>query len=161
MADSLPVTARAPDPGDLDGLVVAAYEAHHAELFALLARATLDPPAAEGLLEEAFVRLASEVRGERPPSTVGARLQRIACLLVLEHSGRPVPGRRGRRTEMDNILAGLSPDARLALLLSGQGVRGEGIAEAIGRTPEATRALLSVARARVRVRRELSHEAGS
>jgi RNA polymerase sigma-70 factor (ECF subfamily) len=165
MADSVLASAHSTDPDDLDGRVVASYEAHHAELFALLARATLDSAAAEGLLEETFVRFASEIRAGRSPTPVRARLQRVACQLVIERSRRPVPARRHtgveahppvRRSDMDDVLAGLSPEARLALLLSAQGVRGEGIALAIGRTPEATRTLLSVARSRVRLRRDLS-----
>jgi DNA-directed RNA polymerase specialized sigma24 family protein len=58
-------------------------------------------------------------------------------------------------SDLDRALDGLSVDARMALLLSGEGFTGDEIAAAIGRSATATRALLSLARARVRVRREL------
>jgi DNA-directed RNA polymerase specialized sigma24 family protein len=59
------------------------------------------------------------------------------------------------RSDLDRAVDGLSVDARVALLLSGEGFTGDEIAEAIGRSAASTRALLSLARARVRVRREL------
>ena len=65
-----------------------------------------------------------------------------------------VVGREGV-AEMERVLEGLSAEARLALLLSGEGFSGDEIAATIGRSAAATRTLLSRARARVRIRREL------
>ena len=172
-----------PTPTAIEAFVVSAYEAHHAEVFAFLARATRDRPAAEDLLQEAFLRLTKEARGGRAPLQVRGWLFRVATNLVIgrarrkttasswlgrdgrqEHEGMVAPSpeagvlSREQAMEMERVLAGLSPDARLALLLSGDGFAGEEIAEAIGRSAAATRTLLCRARARVRVRRELFAE---
>lgn len=174
-----------PGPG-ADAFVVSAYEAHHAEVFAFLARATRDPLAAEDLLQETYLRLTNEARDGRAPLQLRAWLYRVAANLVISNGRRQTTsrrrfGRNGRQereemtapspeagvvsrdgvAEMELVLGGLSADARLALLLSSAGFAGEEIAEAIGRSAAATRTLLSRARARVRVRRELfAEEAG-
>ena len=57
---------------------------------------------------------------------------------------------------MERALDRLPTHARLALTLSGHGLRGREIAEAIGRSEAATRTLMS--RARVTVRRHLAEE---
>jgi RNA polymerase sigma-70 factor, ECF subfamily len=181
--DASPVGAR---PGGADAFVVSAYEAHHAEVFAFLARATRDPYAAEDLLQETYLRLTSEARESRAPLQVRAWLYRVASNLVISSGRRETTarrwfGRQGRQerdamtapspedgvvsregaAEMERVLGGLSADARLALLLSSEGFAGAEIAESIGRSAVATRTLLSRARARVRVRRELfGKEAG-
>lgn len=172
-----------PGPGDdasVELFVVAAYEAHNAELYAFLARSTRDRAVAEDLLRETYARLTIEVRYGRSPREVRGWLYRMASTLVVEHSvgqgttlGRL--GRLGRReheasteasseagiplrertAELDRVLEGLSTDARVALLLSSEGFAGEEIATAIGRSTAATRTLLGLARSRVRVRREL------
>ena len=166
----------------VDGFVVAAYEAHHAEVYGFLARATRDVTAAEDLLQETYLRLTQEARAGQAPLQVRAWLYRVASNLVISRARRQTTargwhggsGQRGdpmtapspeagvvRRegvAEMDRVLEGLSADARLALLLSGEGFGGEEIAATIGRSTAATRTLLSRARARVRVRRELFAE---
>jgi RNA polymerase sigma-70 factor (ECF subfamily) len=140
---------------------VAAYEAHHAEVFAFLVRAIRDRPAAEELLQETYVRFAKEAREGRDPLEVRTWLYRVAADLAVKHSGRrgtePEAGAVGQEqaVEMERVLEGLSPDGRLALLLSCQGFSGEDIAVALGRSAEATRSLLYRARARVRLRRGL------
>jgi RNA polymerase sigma-70 factor, ECF subfamily len=161
-------------------VVVSAYETHHAELFSFLARATGDRSAAEGLLQETFVRMAREARAGRAPVEVRAWLYRVAASLVigsdrrrasavrvLSRYGRtendgvsaasPEAGVLGREraAEMERVLEGLSPDARLALLLSGAGFAGHEIASALEHTAAGTRTLLCRARARVRIRRDL------
>lgn len=171
------------DDASVELFVVAAYEAHNAELYAFLARSTRERAVAEDLLWETYLRLTKEVRYGRPPLQVRGWLYRVASNLVVERSGRQattlrrlgrhwrkeherttepssgagVPGQE-RTTEMERVLEGLSADARLALLLSSEGFAGEEIATAIGRSSAATRTLLSLARARVRVRRELFAE---
>lgn len=175
-----PSPAIPPDDAAVEAFVVSAYEAHYAELFAFLARSTRDRSVAEDLLQETYLRLTKEARYGRPPLQVRGWLYRVASNLVVERAGRQSTalrwlGRQGRRpqarviapspdagvvggertTEMDRVLEGLSPDARLALLLSVAGFAGEDIASAIGRSSAATRTLLGRGRARVRVRRAL------
>jgi RNA polymerase sigma-70 factor, ECF subfamily len=162
----------------VDGFVVAAYEAHHAEVYGFIARATRDVSAAEDLLQETYLRLTQEARAGQAPLEVRAWLYRVASNLVISRARRQTTTRRwptgsGQRgdpmpalssevgvgragvAEMERVLEGLSIDARLALLLSGEGFSGEEIAATIGRSAAATRTLLSRARARVRIRREL------
>lgn len=168
------------DEAGLDAFVVAAYETHHAEVFAFLVRATRDRPRAEELLRETFLGLTREPEARLPPSEVRGSLYRIAATLVV--SGSPSrtsrvqwPGRRrrddhgrnaastrddrgplaGQISDMERALDGLSVDARVALLLSAEGCSGHDIATAIGRPTSATKTLLCLARSRVRVRRRL------
>jgi RNA polymerase sigma factor (sigma-70 family) len=159
--DASPV--RAHPASGADAFVVSAYEAHHAELFAFLARATRDTMAAEELLQQTYLRLATEARAGRAPIELRGWLFRVASNLFIRRAQRQttasspearVVGQEGV-AEMERVLAGLSPDARLALLLSGAGFAGEEIATTIGRSVAATRTLLARARARVRVRRGL------
>jgi RNA polymerase sigma-70 factor (ECF subfamily) len=179
--DGSPV--RTGDRAGIHAFVVSAYELHHAELFDYLARTTRDRSVAEDLLQETYVRLMKEAREGRSPLEVRGWLYRVASSLVIgrarrqttasrwlgrnrrsEHEGMVPPAPesgalgRERATEMERVLEGLSADARLALLLSGQGFAGEEIAAAIGRSAAATRILLCRARARVRIRRELFAE---
>ncbi len=181
-ADASPVRLTGGD--DVEAYVVSAYEAHHAEIFGFLARSTRDQSVAEDLLQETYLRLTKEARYARRPLQLRAWLYRVASNLVIERSRRrttalgwlgrhgrqehermvapsPEAGylRRERATEIDRVLAGLSADARLALLLSSEGFSGQEIAAALGRSDAATRALLCRARARVRIRRDLFEEA--
>ena len=183
MPEVNPAPMRQRDGAGAESFVVAAFEAHHAEVFAFLVRSTRDRFVAEDLLQETFLRLTKDARDGRPPLQLRAWLYRTASNLVVEHPRRRtmalrwLGGRGGmeredtvspladsralsweRTTEMERVLEGLSPDARLALLLSGEGFTGEEIAVAIGRSAAATRTLLGLARARVRVRRELFAE---
>jgi DNA-directed RNA polymerase specialized sigma24 family protein len=64
--------------------------------------------------------------------------------------------RRERSLEVETILGGLSADARTALLLASEGFTGQEIAEAIGRSEAATRAMMC--RARVRARLEFERQ---
>lgn len=177
--DAGPAPLAPGDDASVEAFVVSAYEAHHAEVFAFLARATRDRTVAEDLLRETYARLTKEVRYGRSPDQVRGWLYRVASTLVVERSGRgattlsglgrsrrmepdrtttPSPlagGPEERATDMERVLVGLSTDARVALLLSSEGFAGEEIATAIGRSTSATRTLLGLARARVRVRRAL------
>jgi RNA polymerase sigma-70 factor (ECF subfamily) len=165
-------TPQATNPGTgmgAEAFVVDAYEGHAAEVFGFLARATRDPAVAEDLVREAYSRLAGEARRGRFPPQVRGWLYRVATSLAIERFGRPTTARRATgsenpgqhdggtsaSSELERALDGLSPDARFALLLSGQGFGGAEIATAIGRSEAATRTLLSRARARLRIRREL------
>jgi RNA polymerase sigma-70 factor (ECF subfamily) len=172
-----------PEDAAREAFIVSAYEEHQAALFAFLARSTRQRSLAEDLLQETYRRLTREAGDEHATLEVRRRLFRVASNLVIERSkGQPTalcrpdrPGRKEHRigsspeartpsseppTEMDRALEGLSVDARVALLLSGEGFTGEEIAAAISRSPSAARTLLGLARARVRVRRQLIAAAG-
>jgi RNA polymerase sigma factor (sigma-70 family) len=168
-----------------DDLITGAYEAHGRELYSFLARATRDPAIAEDLLQEVFLRLTRELRGGRHPEQLRAWLYKVASNLVISRGRRqttalrwlarfgateargpavesPESGllRRERATQIDAALTELGPDARLGLLLSGEGFSGREIAASIGRSEAATRTLLCRARLRVRERLdELDREA--
>ena len=160
-------------PRGPDGFVVSMYEAHHAEVYAFLVRSTRDPSAAEDLLQETFLRLTTEARAGRAPEQVRAWLFRVASNLAISRARRHATantymGRYGQAEHdgmvMDSPEASalrrerndLPADARVALMLSAHGFRGEEIADTIGRSHGATRSMLL--RARLRVRDELLAE---
>lgn len=173
----------AADPGHgarVHDLVVSAYVTHHAELLSFLTRATRDPAVAEELLQATFARLTREARAGHAPPDIRAWLYRVAANLAIGSArGRATAARwfgrlggteddavgatapeagvlsRERAAEMEQVLDGLSAEARLALLLSGAGFAGHEIAAALDRTEPATRTLLTRARTRVRIRRDL------
>jgi RNA polymerase sigma-70 factor (ECF subfamily) len=161
-----------------DALVVAAWTAHHAEVFAFLVRTTRDPEVAEDLLQEAYLRLTTEVRAGRAPDNTRAWLYRVGANLAVSRGRRlsaafrgivrirstappmttqtPEAGYLARegRANLVGVLADLDPGARAALLLSSEGFSGAEIAAAIGRSEAATRTLLCRTRVRVRSRLE-------
>jgi RNA polymerase sigma factor (sigma-70 family) len=163
-----------------DAFVAAAWTAFNHELFGFLVRSTRDEAAAEDLMQEAFLRLTTEVRDGRVPDNVRAWLYRVATNLAISRGRRvstalrwlsrygaaeartttPSPEAglliRERNSAMERALDRLPTDARLALVLSGSGFSGRDIAETIGRSEVATRTLMS--RARVTVRRHLVDE---
>ena len=137
---------------------MSAFAAHHRELYAFLARATLNPAVAEDLLRQTYARLASEVRAGRPLPQVRTWLYRVASELVSRPRTRGGTERMdggSRSVELEDVLRGLSPEARVALLLSAEGFSGPGIAAVMDRSVPETRTLLYRARSRVRIRREL------
>ncbi len=162
-----------------DAAVVAAWTAHHAEVFAFLVRTTRSPEAAEDLLQEAYLRLTTEIRAGRAPDNTRAWLYRVSANLAVSRGRRlsaafrgivrirstsaPLTttftpeasylGREGRAGLLA-ALADLAPDARAALLLSAEGFTGAEIAAAIGRSDAATRTLLCRTRVQVRGRLE-------
>lgn len=166
---------------DADRAVVEAWRAHHGELFGFLSRSTRDQAAAEDLLQDTFLRLTQEARNGRMPGLVRPWLFRVATNLAISRARRGSTALRwlhrqvdpeSRRaespesrtvrqeatTDMAAALAGLSPDARAALLLASQGFSGVEIAAAIGRTDGATRTLMC--RARLQLRTELVSRGG-
>lgn len=155
----------AADDAGLEAFVVAAYEAHHAEVFAFLAGSTGNRALAEVLLRETFRGLTGQSRSQLAPADVRGLLYRIAAGLVVARSAKPArtiappPEHRGllteRSSDMERALEGLSVDARVALLLSAEGFTGQEIAAAIVRPASDARGLLRLARKRVRIRREL------
>lgn len=167
-----------------DAVVLGAWTEHREEVYAFLVRMTRDRDVAEDLLQEAFLRLTSEARTGRAPENVRAWLYRVAANLAtsrgrrvasalrwLAGAARPGAGagvseppeiavmRQEGRIELVRLLDGLGPDARAALLLSSEGFHGDEIAAAIGRTPAATRTLLTRTRVRLRSRLEAGEAA--
>jgi RNA polymerase sigma factor (sigma-70 family) len=155
--------------------VLAAYDAHHDELFAFLVDSTRDAATAEDLLQEAYLRLLREARAGRMPEQPRAWLYRVATNLavsrgrrlasarrwfdrfgIAEHRAATVESPEGRLlrhesfVDLDDALGHLDPHARAALLLAAEGFSGHEIAEAIGRSEAATRTLMCRARSRVR-----------
>src|SRR4051812_23816277 len=67
---------------DPHGLVEEAYAVHAAPLTRRLTAQMRDPAAAEDLVHEAFLRLATEIRAGRTPDNVGGWLYRVTANLV-------------------------------------------------------------------------------
>jgi RNA polymerase sigma-70 factor, ECF subfamily len=157
-----------------------AYAEHHEDLFGFLMSATRDRELAEDLLQEAFLRLLRELQAGRTPENNRAWLFRVASNLVVSKARRrEVAGRwlahlvqrdsgeaadaemlrEERRGDLERLLAQLSPDARVALLLAAHGFSGAEVAATIGRTGGATRTLLC--RARLQLRELIEAEGGA
>jgi RNA polymerase sigma-70 factor (ECF subfamily) len=162
-----------------DGLVAAAYDRHRREMFTFALRASRDPGAAEDLVQEAFTRLIQEVEADRTPRNVRAWLYRVVANLVVsrarrtnvaqrelgtlaiddeDHGPEPTYLDHERQSDIDLVLGKLEPDARTALLMAASGFNGMEIAEAIGRSGNATRTLMC--RTRLEVRHRLEAMAG-
>jgi RNA polymerase sigma-70 factor (ECF subfamily) len=153
-----------------------AYEDHAPGLRRYAAARTRDVTLAEDIVQEAFVRLATEERAGRVPTNRGAWLYRVTQNLVISGSRRATVARRwSSALSMDDVatdspesivlaheqdrallasLGATSPIARMSLVLAAEGYSGREIAMAIGRSESATRALMC--RARSSVRRDLA-----
>ena len=159
--------------------MVAAWTAHHDELFAFLVRTTRSPEVAEDMLQEAYLRLTREVHASRTPENIRAWLYRVGSNLAVSRGRRMSAAVRGlvrlgsaagaERTEdapeadylrrenqaaLIDVLAQVAPDARAVVLLAAEGFSGAEIAAAIGRSEGATRTLLCRTRMRIRSRLE-------
>jgi RNA polymerase sigma factor (sigma-70 family) len=153
--------------------IAAAYDAHQRELFSFALRSSRDREIAEDLVHEAFVRLIVEIEAGREPDNLRAWLYRVTANLnisrtrrnavaqrqageLVERGTQPGPEPlyldRERRSDLELALAELSEDARTALLMAANGFSGIEIAEAIGRTGVATRAMMCRARLQLRKR---------
>ena len=153
--------------------VAAAYDLHHGELFTFAYRASRDREIAEDLVHEAFTRLIVELEAGRSPTNVRAWLYRVTANLNVSRARRAEVAQRHaaglldtgaepgpeptyldseRRSTIEAALAELGDDARTALLMAADGFSGMEIAEAIGRTGLATRALMCRARLQLRER---------
>jgi len=162
----------APRPSDL---VAATYDAHQRELYSFALRTARDPEVAEDLVHESFVRLIVEVEAGREPTNVRAWLYRVIANLAVSRARRAAVAQRQlgelldrrteggpepqfleqeRRSDLDLVLAELGEDARTALLMAANGFSGLEIAEAIGRSANATRSMMC--RARLQLRERLS-----
>jgi RNA polymerase sigma-70 factor (ECF subfamily) len=156
-----------------DEFVAEVYDGHQRELFTFALRACRDHEAAEDLVHEAFVRLVVEVEAGRTPRHIRAWLYRVIANLAVSRGRRasvaerqlgaladarmdagPEPAylEHERQADLDAILGELGSDARTALLMAANGFNGLEIAEAIGRTGNATRTLMCRARLQLRER---------
>ncbi len=158
-------------------IVSAAYDAQERALYAFALGITHSGTAAEDLVQESFLRLVREVRAGRQPANVRAWLYRVCANLAVSRGRRATiatrylpflashevgetPEARHLRHELGDELASamasLSSDERSGLLLSAAGFHGQEIADLIGRSYGATRAMLT--RARVKVQAHLESE---
>ena len=155
--------------------VAGIYDGHQRELFTFALRSCRDREAAEDLVQEAFMRLIVEIEAGRTPLMVRAWLYRVVANLAVSRGRRASVAQRQagalvsdgsvdgpeltyleqeRNTDLDVLLGELGPDARTALLMAASGFNGMEIAEAIGRSANATRAMMCRARLRLRHRIE-------
>ena len=154
-------------------LVAAVYDAHQRELFSFALRTCRDREIAEDLVHEAFVRLIVEIDGARQPLNVRAWMYRVIANLAVSRARRAAVAQRQlgelldrrteggpeplfleneRRSDLEMVLGELGADARTALLMAANGFNGLEIAEAIGRSANATRSMMCRARLQLRER---------
>ena len=154
-------------------LVAAIYDAHQRELFSFALRTSRDREAAEDLVHESFVRLIVEVEAGREPTNIRAWLYRVIANLAVSRGRRaavaqkqlgelldrrmdggpePIFLEHERQSDLEAVLAELGADARTALLMAANGFNGIEIAEAIGRSGNATRSMMCRARLQLRER---------
>jgi RNA polymerase sigma-70 factor (ECF subfamily) len=174
MGDLEALTAANVDPAVRTAeLVATIYDAHQRELFSFALRTSRDREVAEDLVHEAFVRLIQEVEAGREPANIRAWLYRVIANLAVSRARRaavaqkqlgellergtesgpePIFLEQERRSNLETVLAELGPDARTALLMAANGFNGMEIAEAIGRSGNATRSLMCRARLQLRER---------
>jgi RNA polymerase sigma-70 factor (ECF subfamily) len=178
MGDVDSLIARSASAGQpVADLIGSIYDGHQRELFTFALRACRDPEAAEDLVHEAFVRLIVEVEASRTPHNARAWLYRVVANLLLsrarhatvadrQRGAAPIGDDEGpesaymtheRHEAVDVALAELDQDARTALLMAANGFNGIEIAEAIGRSSNATRVLMFRTRLELRNRLE-SHD---
>ena len=154
-------------------LVAAIYDNHHRELYTFAVRACRDHQAAEDLVHEAFIRLIVEIEAGRAPRHARAWLYRVVANLIAsrgrhatvverhasaigDEDAGPEPAylQQERQARIDVVLGELDEDARTALLMAASGFNGMEIAEAIGRSGNATRSLMCRTRLQLRQRLE-------
>ena len=172
MASTSPITVTLPNPPPPDaGVLDDLYRDHAAGLTRWITGITREPTAAEDIVGEAFLRLARELSAGRRPDNPAAWVAQVARNLAISRARRastaakyaPSLVDRGvgedpelaalaseRAAVVETVLASLLPAERVAIVLAAEGVRGQEIADRIGRSPLATRALLCRARRRMR-----------
>ena len=167
-AAAAPVVMPAPDTA---ALVTATYDAHQRELYSFALRSTRDAEAAEDLVQEAFIRLIVEIDANRTPLNIRAWLYRVIANLVVSGGRRATVARRQmgalletgvddgpepayldqeRQSDLEAALADLTVDERTALVMAANGFKGMEIAEAIGRSGNATRTMMCRSRLHLR-----------
>ena len=163
-----------PAPRTTSDLVAGAYDRYQRELYSFALRASHDTQTAEDLVHEAFIRLIVEVEAGRLPLNIRAWLYRVVANLLVSRGRHETVVQRQlgaivdrseptgpevaylvheRDTDLGIALGELGEDARTALLMAANGFNGMEIAEAIGRSGNATRTLMC--RSRLQLRRRL------
>jgi RNA polymerase sigma-70 factor, ECF subfamily len=159
--------------GAAEDFVVAAYETYRRELYSVALSATRDAETAGDLVQEAYLRLVRDVQAGRVPENARAWLYRVVTNLITTRWRRTSVAdrfrslfavsvapddperdylRREAASELHIALRTLSVEARVALLLSAQGLSGREVAESIGRSEAATRTMMCRARLTLRER---------
>jgi RNA polymerase sigma-70 factor (ECF subfamily) len=154
-----------------DTLLADLYRAHAAGLTRWMTALTRDEELAADVVQEAFLRLARELRAGRAPDNAPAWLAQVARNLATSGARRATTARRfapllerpappedpaaaaiaaERAEAVHAVLADLRTVDRTALQLAAEGHGSAEIASRIGRTELATRALLCRARRRIR-----------
>ena len=158
-------------PNPIDRLVVEVTEAHRPGLERYVRTLVRDSDEAADIVQETCVRLLVVARADGLPETPGAWMARVAHNLVVSQARRRQTAdrkadrlapetetrstedtliARERDAEVYRALAAARSDDREAIVLAASGYRTREIADRIGRTELATRALLCRARGRVR-----------
>ena len=167
-----PLSTSSPHAPHLDHrLLDDLYRDHAAGLTRWITGMTRSPAAAEDIVGEAFLRLARELASGRRPDSPAAWVAQVARNLAISRARRSSTAARfaprlldrgvgadpalaalaaERAAAVQTVLALLPPAERMAIALAAEGVCGTEIANRIGRTPLATRALLFRARRRLR-----------
>ena len=181
MIEALPglpeATGSASHQADGAGMLEAAFRVHAPGLRGRLIGITRDPAAADDLLGESFLRLATEIDAGRVPLDPAAWLYRVGRNLAISRARRAavatraMPGLvdrgmaaspeeavidRERDELLCDALASLGVDDREIVVLAAQGYRPEEIARMIGCSGAATRTRLCRARGRLRSRLALA-----
>jgi RNA polymerase sigma factor (sigma-70 family) len=168
-------TGVAPAVSTTGSIVEAAFDAHASQLKAFALAAVRDDAAADDLVQETFIRFVRQVRNERVPDNVGGWLHRVCANLIATQSRRRSLFSRKKPLLVDrtvgvsaedrvirldesarlrDALGQLPVDARVALLMAAAGYSPAEVADAIGRSTNATSTY--ICRARVRLREILS-----
>lgn len=172
MAPISPTADQSPSSPPADaGMLEDLYREQAAGLTRWITGMTRDATAAEDIVSEAFLRLARELAAGRRPDHPPAWVAQVARHLAISRARRASTATRlaprlvdrgvgedpamatlasERAAAVRTVLDSLPPAERLAIVLAAEGVRGPEIADRIGRTPLATRALLCRARRRMR-----------
>ena len=156
-------------------LITGPFDAHAGRLRAFALNAVRDAATADDLVQETFLRLIEEARSGTMPDNVRGWLFRVCGNLIVSRARRRSVADRMRALLVERgaaqsaedaivradehariraALAGLPPDARVALLMSANGHSSVEIGRAIGRTPNAT--LTYISRSRLRLRELLA-----
>jgi RNA polymerase sigma-70 factor (ECF subfamily) len=159
------------NPETVDSLVVQATETHRPGLERYVRSLVRDSDEAADIVQETCVRLLVAARAEGLPDSPGAWMARVAHNIVVSNARRRQTAdrkaehlvrkdeirstedtivARERDDEVYRALAAARADDREAIVLAANGYRTREIADRIGRTELATRALLCRARGRMR-----------
>lgn len=155
----------------IDHMVESSFREYSASIRGKALQLTRDPELAADVTQEAFLRLLVEAQAGRTPDSISAWLYRTAINLIVsgvrhaavEHRIAPrlvrddapaqpeaVAMLREAGGEVHTLLTGLTDVDRAALLMAAHGASGREMADHLGRTPVATRAVLCRARRRLR-----------